>query len=400
MQRDREIGLVRHLDLVPVGLELLVVGVLLDFGQSGDIRQPAVADPGADQFDQSWIRQPDEASRRDAIGDIAELLRPHLGEIPERALLEQAGLQWRNTVYRIAANRGQVRHAHMWLPVVADDAHAFDTRLIARPNPAHVFHEAPVDFVDDLHMTGQETPEDLHRPGLERLWQERVAGVSEHLRRDIPRHRPRNVAFIHQVAHHLRHRDRRVCVVQLEDITLVEIAQIVSRRQEAEDVLDRAGDKEILLSQPEFFPLRGSVVRVKHLRDRFRRDLLLHRVDIVARIEGAQVELLRGSRSPEPERVHHLGVISGHQNVVGNADHLLARNPAHLELAGFVVVRLGMAAETNPVRKLRVDHLPRRGAHAPTIRLFDLPAIDEGLPKDAKVISNTVADRGNIQRRE
>ncbi len=56
------------------------------------------------------IAQGDEAPRSNAVGDVAKLLRPELGEIAKHGLLEQLGVQRGDTVDRVAADDGEIRH--------------------------------------------------------------------------------------------------------------------------------------------------------------------------------------------------------------------------------------------------------------------------------------------------
>ncbi len=60
----------------------------------------------------------------------------------------------------------------------------------------------------------------------------------------------------------------------------------------ADDVAQRAGDQEILLEQTQLLARRHGIGRVQDLRDRFRGDLLFHRLQVVAVVEDLHVEVV------------------------------------------------------------------------------------------------------------
>ena len=61
---------------------------------------------------QARVGQRQEAARRHAVGHVAEPLRPQLVEVFEHTGFQQFGVQRRDTVDGVAADRGQVRHPH------------------------------------------------------------------------------------------------------------------------------------------------------------------------------------------------------------------------------------------------------------------------------------------------
>ena len=194
---------------------------------------------------------------------------------------------------------------------------------------AHGEEELVVDPVDDLEVTRKQPPEQIDRPDLERFGKESVARVCEALLRDLPCGIPLEATFVDQDAHQLGHGDDGMRVVELEDDTVGELGEVESLREHAvEEVADRGGDEEVLLLQAQLFALRGGVLWVQHLRDvlgeRLRSDCLF----VVAGIEDAQVERIRGDRAPQAERVDAAVVIPRHHVVVGHRLHVPRRNPA------------------------------------------------------------------------
>ncbi len=211
-----EPALVGPLDLSPALPERRIVDVGLQPAQLVQVGQPAVADGLVEQRPQSRVGQRQEASRRHAVGHIAEPLRPQLVEVFEHTGFQQLRVQRRHTVDRVAADGGQVRHPHALAVVLADERHPRDPVLVAGEPRPHLVEEAVVDLVDDLQVPRQRLAEDAQRPGLQRLGQQRVVGVGEGLDGDLPRLVPAQVVVVDEQPHQLGHRDRRVGVVELD----------------------------------------------------------------------------------------------------------------------------------------------------------------------------------------
>ena len=90
-----EAALVRELHVAPLLLKLRVVGERFELAELVGILQPAVADARGDELREAGIAHGDEAPRRDAVGHVAEFLRPQLGEIAQHGLLQQLGVELR-----------------------------------------------------------------------------------------------------------------------------------------------------------------------------------------------------------------------------------------------------------------------------------------------------------------
>ena len=158
---------------------------------------------------EAGIAQSDEAPRRDAVGHVAELLRPQLGEIAQHRLLQQLGVELRDAVDRVAADAREIRHAHVARPAFIDEREPREPRVVAGKSGAHFVEEAPVDLEDDLEMPREERAEEIDRPLLQRLGQQRVIRVGERRARHRPRFVPAERVLIHEQAHQLGDRDRR-----------------------------------------------------------------------------------------------------------------------------------------------------------------------------------------------
>ena len=85
------------------------------------------------------------------------------------------------------------------------------------------------------------------------------------------------------------------------------------------DVLNRAGDEEVLLLQAQFLSFKHVVIGVEDFGQILRQDFVGHRVHVRTAIEIIQVELFRRLGRPEPEGVHRVPAVAHHRQVVGHA---------------------------------------------------------------------------------
>ena len=68
-------------------------------------------------------------------------------------------MQRGDAVDAVAADDGEVRHAHALLAVLVDERHAANAGLVAGERLLHLVEEAPVDLVDDLQVSRQHPAE-------------------------------------------------------------------------------------------------------------------------------------------------------------------------------------------------------------------------------------------------
>jgi hypothetical protein len=207
-------------------------------------------------------------------------------------------VQRSDAVHPPARHRREVRHAHRLLAALVDERHALHAPLVAREPRAHVFEEAAVDLVDDLEVPRQHAPEERQGPRLERLRQERVVRVGERSRGDGPGVVPAEPVDVHQETHQLGHRHRRVRVVQLHGVLLAEVVDGRLLEQQADAVLQRARDEEVLLLEAQPLAREARVVRVEDLGDVLAAHLLFDGARVLADLERAEIELLGRDRAP------------------------------------------------------------------------------------------------------
>ena len=89
--------------------------------------------------------------------------------------------------------------------------------------------------------------------------------------------------------------------------------------EQADAVLERAGDEEELLLEPELLAGQPLVVRVEDLADVLAPDLGLDGAPVLAVLEGPEVELLRGDGAPEAQEVGVRRRVAEHGGVVRHA---------------------------------------------------------------------------------
>jgi len=69
---------------------------------------------------------------------------------------------------------------------------------------------------------------------------------------------------------------------------------VVALAETPQNILQRAGDKEVLLTQAQFFARKHIVVRIEDFGQVFGEHLVFHRVDIRPFVEIIEVELVIG----------------------------------------------------------------------------------------------------------
>ena len=158
------------------------------------------------------------------------------------------------------------------------------------------------------------------------------------------------------------------------------------------DVLQRARHEEVLLQQAQPLADLGLVVRVQHLGDGLRGDLVLDRLVVVAGVECVQRERLDGPRAPQRQHVAGVHAVTLDRGVVGDALDAPAGHPPDAVAAGVVGVVLGVAAPLDEVVHVGFGDLPRVSVGQPVVGLLDLPAVVDLLVEDAELVADAVAD--------
>ncbi|MPM34064.1 hypothetical protein SDC9_80645 [bioreactor metagenome] len=400
-QQGGEPMLVPVLRLPEGDQEVLVQGVRLELLEALQVGDPAGTDRVGDHVGELRVGHLDEAARGDTVGHVGEPLRPQRGEVRQHLVAQQLTVQLGDTVDLGRGDGGEVGHPDAPVGVLGDDRHPAGAQLVARERLADLGQEVLVDAVDDLQVARQQAAEQVGRPHLEGLREQRVAGVGEAPVGDLPGLLPLEAALVHQDAHQLRHRDHRVGVVELEDDPVRQVVEVeVLLQLVVDEVAQRAGHEEVLLLQSQLLALRGGVLGVEHLGDVLGEGLGPHRLGVVTGIEDRQVEGLRRLRAPQPQRVDPAVEVAGDHVVVRHAQHVPGGHPGGPFPAVLVDGPLGVTAEVHLHRLLGVRELPRRAEREPGVGLLDLTAVHEGLAEDAVLVADAVADAGHVHRRQ
>ena len=397
---EGQVELVLPLHLPPLRAELRVVGEGLELPQPLEVGQPsAVAQPGRDQAGQPRVGQPEEPARADAVRHVPELLRPQVGEVPQHRLGQQPRVQFGHAVDGEAAEGGQVGHPHPMLGALLDQRHPRDAFLVTQMPGAQVLQEGVIQGIDDFQVAGQQPPEQRHRPGLEGLGQQGVAGVGEGAAGDGPGLLPADPVLVDQQPHELGYRQHRVGVVELDDDLVGECRPVgVAEPEPADDVPQRARDQEILLLEPQFPAGLRAVAGVEHLGEVLRAHLRLDGFRVPAGVEQVQVERLpAGPGAPQPDDVDRLGAEARHQHVAGLGPHRLARHPARAQPALVVIGRLGVAVEPDHLEVVGGGEFPRVAVEGPVVGVLDLIAVLEGLLEDPELVPDAVAHGRQVE---
>ena len=139
------------------------------------------------------------------------------GEVGHGLRAEQLGVDGRDAVGAVGADDGQVRHPHLAAPAPSSiRLTRASLRLVAGVLRPHVVQEPAVDLVDDLQVPREQGLEQLDRPLLQGLGQQRVVGVGERADGQVPRLVPAELRLVEQDAHQFGDGHRRVRVVQLD----------------------------------------------------------------------------------------------------------------------------------------------------------------------------------------
>ena len=265
----------------------------------------------------------------------------------------------------------------------------------------HLIQEAAIDLVDYFQRARQHAAEQRQPPGLQRLGQQRVVGVGQRAPGDVPGLVPLQPVLVHQQPHQFGHRDRRMGVVQLRGEQVREAGERLALDvEQAQHVLQRAGDEEVLLRQPQALADLRLVVRIEHLAQGLRDHLLAHRTVIVADVEVLEIEGLDRLALPQPQGIAGIDPVAEHRRVAGHALDPARRNPAHPIAPSFVDAGLAVAAEIHVVAHLRTHDLPGVALLQPLVGHLHLPTVADLLVEDAELVADAVADGRDLQRRQ
>src|SRR5262245_39031482 len=222
--------------------------------------------------------------------------------------------------------------------------------------------------------------------------------VGKRLPGDVPRRFPFHAMLVDKDTNELGDRERRMRVVELNRIFLVEARKVGRRLQvDAHHVLQRAADEEVLLLEPELLARQRGIVGIEHLADGLGGNLFLDRAVIVADVERFEVERVDRLGAPQAQQVRRVDAIAEDRRIVGDPSDDARRLPANAHAAVLVGVRFGLAAETHVERNLGAWDFPWVAEAKPPVAHLHLPAVADLLVEDPELVADAVADRRDLQ---
>ena len=171
-------------------------------------------------------------------------------------------------------------------------------------------------------------------------------------------------------------------------------------RLNPENVLQATGHEEVLLRQPQLLALVRFVIRIKNLRKVLRRYLVRHRSEKIAVVEDSEVEAVHRLRGPQTHRIRRVGAIAENRRIVRHPAHHTLRNPLHVHTPSRIRVRLGVPAHLHLERVFRPIQRPRISQPQPVVGRLHLPPVTDQLIENSVLITNAIADSGNVQGRQ
>ena len=150
------------------------------------------------------------AAKRDAVGLVDDAVRIEPVQLAEYAGAHQLGMERRNAVDPVRADKGEVPilTRRPSLSSISD----ISVKRSGSSGPVRLrgFEVTRIDRVDDFEMPREKALEQRHRPALQCFRQQSVVGVGKCLDSDSPGLVPRHVVQIDQDAHQLGDRDARM----------------------------------------------------------------------------------------------------------------------------------------------------------------------------------------------
>ena len=246
-------------------------------------------------------------------------------------------------------------------------------------------------------MPWQQIPEERDRPLLQCFREDCVVGVVDACARDLPCLPPLDAPLVHEDAHHLRDDKRGVRVVELDgDLFGQSLDRAALGKVPAQDVVETARDKEILLAEAELLSLLDIVVWIEDLRQVLGADLAVHGLLVGALVEILEVELVVCLRRPEAQVVDIPAAVADDGDVVGHSRDTLGGEPPPDKLAVDVHLA-GLPSEADCVGISGPLELPGIPLLLPGVWLLNLCAVDNLLAEEPVVVSESVSDARQMQ---
>ena len=187
-------------------------------------------------------------------------------------------------------------------------------------------------------------------------------------------------------------------IVELGCEIIIKIVEgFIHVQVDANHILQRTGNKKVLLFQAQLLALELFIIGVQYFSDGFGAYLIFHCAVIVTGIEIFKIKGNRSFSTPQTQQVDIIDLVAGNRSVVRNTCDYAARNPACSPVPLLIVVYFAVAAESNITGQIRLFDFPGISRMQPAVAEFFLPAIDDFLVKHAVLVTNTITNGRNLQ---
>src|SRR5262249_14916440 len=154
----------------------------------------------------------------------------------------------------------------------------------------------------------------------------------------------------------------------------------------------RTVDKGVLLFQAQLLALPRFIIGIKNFSDVLGINLLVDGADIIAGVEGFEIESFSCFRLPEAERIGRRISIDEYRGFLGIAVDDAVRYTTHFVTSLCIGISLCVTAQFYLDDSLRLPYLPGISPVQPFVGNLDLPSIAEHLIEYAEFISDTKSD--------
>ena len=374
--------------------ELGVVLKLFEFLEFKGVLEPAVANGLGDELGVGGVGLGKEATVRNAVGLVVELLGREGIEVLEHDVLDDIGVNLGHAVDAVTADHGQVGHANLAVPQNGGLAQALLPALL---RGVERLVPTTADLVDDLVHAGEELGERADGPLLQSFGQDGVVGVAHDLRHDVPGVVPLELLFVDEDTHELGAAHGGVRVVGVDGHKLRQQLPVLAvlLLKGVEQAVNAGRNKQVLLLQAQQTAVLAGVVGVEDGADGLGLGALGVGQGIVAAVESLKVKvLLDRLGGPDAQLVDGLAGIANDGDIVGDSQDVLRVHRA-VERAAVLLKALNAATELDGHGLVLTTNLPGIAVGEPLVGCLHLAAVNDLLLKQAVAVAHAVAVSGN-----
>ncbi len=386
--------LVLMLDLRQTLQDCGIIGITVQLLEHGGVRKVSVAAGKVfNQAVQTGVDFAEPAPVVDAVGNVLEFPGFHIAGVPEHVVAQDVGVQRADAVDRHTARDAEIGHPDFAVP---DNGHILGLIGIMIKCLDFLLPAAG-NLLNNLVNPGQAAFHQGLGPAFQSLGENGMVGVRHGLGGNAPRFVPIHAGIIDKNPHQLGNDQRRMGIVDLNDVLLMEVLQRpVSVQMLGGNGLNGSRNQEILLFQPERLPLHMIVFGIEDLSDCLGHSLFLHGLEVLAPAKEVHINRLGRAGVPEPEDVHMIRPVTGDLHIIGHGLH-----------HGSVLVD-GMQIPVGPElpdRAAEGDLLclgglgeqPGSAQVLPMVGELHLLALHDFLLEQTQLVADRVAGSGNLQ---